>query len=250
MGCLSRARASGHRLDDETSRASKATKIIAALAKTLGRDWTGRTCLDIGCSSGLITQHLASRFRYTLGVEYDAAVKRAAKLSTYSMAFARADALRLPVRDSTVDVVVCAQVYEHVANAEILFSEIWRVLVDGGVCFLSGPNKLYPVELHYRLPLIHWLPASWAGACLRALGRGKKYDIRSLTPRSLRRHLAGFEIQDLTVSILRDPQAFAVTEELGRLTWVSRLPDWLLRVLVPFVPNVNWVLRKPVQVEA
>ena len=250
MGCLSRARASGHRLDDETSRASKATKIIAALAKTLGRDWTGRTCLDIGCSSGLITQHLASRFRYTLGVEYDAAVKRAAKLSTYSMAFARADALRLPVRDSTVDVVVCAQVYEHVANAEILFSEIWRVLVDGGVCFLSGPNKLYPVELHYRLPLIHWLPASWAGACLRALGRGREYDIRSLTPRSLRRHLAGFEIQDLTVSILRDPQAFAVTEELGRLTWVSRLPDWLLRVLVPFVPNVNWVLRKPVQVEA
>lgn len=236
---------------DPVSRERKAAKILAILRHACGHSLATARCLDIGCASGLILRSLAPHFRWAIGLEYNAqAVGLTNNQGLENLCYVRGDAVDLPLPDESVDLVLCTQVYEHVADPDGLAAEILRVLVPGGVCFFSGPNKLYPVDLHYRLPLIHWLPASWAGACLRALGRGREYDIRSLTPRSLRRRLTGFEIRDLTVPMLRDPQAYAMMEELGGLACVSRLPAWLLRALVPFVPNVNWVLKKPVQVGA
>lgn len=234
---------------DPVSRERKAAKILAILRHACGYSLATVRCLDVGCASGLILRSLAPHFRWAIGLEYNAqAVGLTNNQGLENLCYVRGDAVDLPLPDESVDLVLCTQVYEHVADPDGLAAELLRVLVPGGVCFFSGPNKLYPVELHYGLPLIHWLPASWAGACLRVFGRGRDYDVHSLTPRDLRRRLAGFQIQDLTILILRDPQTYAVTEELGRLAWVTRLPDWLLRVLVPFVPNVNWVLRKPVQV--
>jgi len=233
---------------DSSSRERKAAKILTILHQAYGCKLSTARCLDVGCASGLILQSLAPHLRWAIGLEYDPqALALIDNRDLGNVFFVRGDAAHLPLPDESVDLVLCAQVYEHVANAEAMTAEIHRVLVPGGVCFFSGPNKLYPVELHYRLPLIQWLPASWAGACLRVLRRGTEYDVHSLTTSALRRCLEGFEIQDLTVPMLRDPQTYAVMEELGHLAWVSHLPDWLLCIMLPFVPNLNWVLRKPVQ---
>lgn len=235
------------RIDDEVSRSRKASKILAVLHNALGPDLSGYTCLDVGCSSGLITKHLAPRLHYTVGLEYDGcAIRRGAKVCSSQLGLVQADGQRLPIRDAAVHLVICAQVYEHVADASLLFAEIWRVLAPGGLCFLSGPNRLYPMELHYRLPLVHWLPHSWARACVRMLGRDTGQIVRTRTLWGLRRGLEQFEIEDYTLAMLARPDEFSCTEEMGRLSWMSRLPHWLLRAALPLTPNFNWVLRKPV----
>jgi SAM-dependent methyltransferase len=236
----------GSRLHDEALRGRKASKVLAILATALGTDLSGYTCLDVGCSSGLLTMGLAPSFRFTVGVEPDGqAIQRAANHVTRRLVVVQGDGQSLPVLDASVDVVVCAQVYEHVPDAELLFSEIWRVLPPGGACFFSGPNRLYPVELHAGLPFVHWLPQSWARACLRTIGRGGEDEVRPLTLWALRKRLARFEIEDYTVTMMRDPQGFSCEEEMGRWHWIGRLPGWLLRAVSPMSPNFNWVLRKP-----
>ncbi len=234
------------RLDDEVSRAQKAIKILTALESVLGTNLAELTCLDVGCSFGLIAKHLAPHFRYTLGVEYEAeAIREARKWAMERLLFLRGDGQRLPIQDEAVDVVVCTQVYEHVADDRALFAEIERVLVPGGVCFFSGPNRLYPMERHYRLPIVHWLPDAWASRLLRALGRAEGLNVHSATLWTLRRRLRAFEIHDFTVAMLQNPDRYACREEMGRLGWISRLPGWLLHAIMPFAPNFNWVLRKP-----
>lgn len=238
---------SSSRLHDEASRSRKAAKILTVLAKALeSDDLSCYDCLDIGCSYGLMTKHLAPRFRHTLGIEYDAqATERWAAFSSSRLAFVRGDAQRLPIQDSAVDVVICAQVYEHVSEVNLLFSEIWRVLVPGGICFFSGPNKLFPLELHCKLPFVHWLPYTWTIACVRMLGRDEEYDVRPMTLWALRRRLSAFEIDDYTLAMIREPEQFSCSEEMGRLSWVGSLPGGVLRAILPLVPNFNWILRKP-----
>lgn len=45
----------------------------------------------------------------------------------------------LPVRDGSANVVVCFNLLEHIFNFQRLVSEIHRVLVPGGVCYLYVP---------------------------------------------------------------------------------------------------------------
>jgi SAM-dependent methyltransferase len=49
------------------------------------------------------------------------------------------DALRLPVRDQSVDIVFATQVIEHVTNPHIMVQECKRVLRPNGCLILSGP---------------------------------------------------------------------------------------------------------------
>ena len=157
----------------------------------------------------------------------------------------RGDAAALPLADGAVDLAICAQVYEHVADAEALAAEVYRVLAPGGVCFFSGPNRWDPLERHYGLLFLSWLPRAVAHAYVRAAGRGERYMERPRSWWGLKRLWRGFTLQDYTVAAIRDPLRFQVVDELGSLAWVGRAPLWVLRALLPLYPNYNWVLRKP-----
>jgi SAM-dependent methyltransferase len=146
--------------------------------------------------------------------------------------------------DASVDIVVCAQVYEHTADAPALVREVWRVLRTGGVCFFSGPNRLAIVEEHYWLPFLSWLPQRLADRYMRLFKRGERYDIDPLFYWQIRHLWGGFVIFDYTVPMLRHPDRFGLSERLGRLRWLSRLPAWLFRLLMPLLPNYNWILVK------
>ena len=237
---------SRRQLDDRVRCALKARKILAVLSQERD-DLSALTCLDVGCGSGLITQELAGSFRWTLGMELDRLTLHSGRSHDSGEGplplFLCGDAEQIPVRSASVDVVICAQVYEHVADATRLFAEIERVLAPDGVCFFSGPNAWFPIEMHTGLPLIHWLPYRWAVALARRLGHDG-YDARPLTPGALRGRLAAFDVQDYTAAMIRTPEAFSCTDELGGLAWIGALPEWALRRLLPLAPNVNWVLRK------
>ncbi len=229
---------------DRESRQRKADKIQRVLVRYAAEALPAGVCVDIGCSSGTMTRRLAPLGRQTVGLDYDAIGLAAVDQDAQDrVRFVRGDAMTLPFADASVDLLVCAQVYEHVPDDRTLFREMLRVLRPGAVAFFSGPNWLFPIELHYGLPFVHWLPVPLANGLLRLTGRGDHYYERSRSAWSLRRALRPFEIRDanpevvaLTLADGGDGWSVRVARQLPRITW---------RLLSPLMPNFNWILRKP-----
>jgi SAM-dependent methyltransferase len=225
-------------------RLRKAAKIEAILLKYAGDQLRQSVCLDIGCSSGIVTCALAPLFDRIIGLDYDEIVLQNTQANTGCAAsFIRGDAMSLPFPAGSLGVVVCAQVYEHVPDDRRLAAEIERVLKPGGVVFFSGPNWLFPLEPHYHLPFLHWLPGRLADACLRLLHRGDHYYERSRHLWGLRRLWGLFIIKDATLDVLALDLNSQDGGKCGR--WLRGVPGWVWRALLPVFPNFNWVLVKP-----
>lgn len=71
------------------------------------------------------------------------------------------DGKRLPLADGEADYVICNSVIEHVSLRERrnLASEVMRV---GRRYFVQTPSPSFPLELHFLLPFVHWLPRKLA----------------------------------------------------------------------------------------
>lgn len=232
-------------------RARKAEKILAILQDYLGTDLHAHACLDVGCSLGIISAALAPHFKSVVGVDVDRpAVYQAVESSARRVAetsllhYALGSGHSLPFADASFDVVICAQVYEHVTDQPALAREVERVLRTGGVCFFSGPNRLAVIEEHYWLPFLSWLPRPLASAYMRLFKRGQAYDAYPLFYGQIRRLWRNFEIHDYTWRMLRQPQRFGVGERVEKYPWLSAIPDGVLRGLAPFYPNYNWIMVK------
>jgi SAM-dependent methyltransferase len=222
-------------------RRAKGQKIIAILQDFLGSSLSETSVLDVGCSIGEIDGLLLPKVPFLLGMDVDFGSLDIARQSYPRLSLVQASGERLPFADQSWDLLICAQVYEHVDDQEGLFSELWRVLSPGGVCFFSGPNRLWPVEEHYHLPLLSWLPRTWADSYMRWAGKGEVYEWRPLTYWRLRRLLAGFILIDYTIPLVRHPERYGL-----RIPPLMRgLPRFLIRLLRPFLPNYNWILIKP-----
>ncbi len=88
------------------------------------------------------------------------------------VAYVQGDACALPFDDGAFDIVFSNAVIEHVGDVErqrLFVSEALRV---GRRVFLTTPNRWFPVELHTRLPLVHWLPEGAAGRAYDLAGKG------------------------------------------------------------------------------
>lgn len=73
------------------------------------------------------------------------------------VAVKRYDGVRLPEDDATFDLGVCNSVIEHVPPQRRagLVSELQRVAKH---VYLQTPAKTFPLEPHFLVPLIQWLP--------------------------------------------------------------------------------------------
>jgi hypothetical protein len=100
------------------------------------------------------------------------------------IAYVQGDACALPFEDGAFDVVFSNAVIEHVGGRDRqrqLVSEAIRV---GRRVFITTPDRRFPVEIHTRLPLVHWLPDALAHPLYRAVGKGFATDVRLLSRRS------------------------------------------------------------------
>jgi SAM-dependent methyltransferase len=98
--------------------------------------------------------------------------------------YLQGDACELPFEDGAFDIVFSNAVIEHVGGRERqrrLVSEALRV---GRRAFITTPDRRFPVEVHTRLPLVHWLPASLAHPVYRVLRKSWATEVHLLTRRS------------------------------------------------------------------
>lgn len=231
-------------LHDAASRQVKAAKIVHCLQQSEVLPLPKRAAvLDLGCANGFVLEALKLEADCVVGLDYDRDALLAAQASgRVGAGLLHGDAMALPLADESCDLVICAQVYEHVPDDQQLVHEMYRVLKPGGAVFFSGPNWLFPIEGHYNLPFLHWLPSRIADAWLRALGRDERYYERTRTWWGLRRMLREFAIRDVTAEAMRYvwDHSPGLVATLGR-----RIPSWFWRLAAPLVPNVNWILDKP-----
>jgi SAM-dependent methyltransferase len=100
--------------------------------------------------------------------------------------YVQGDACALPFADRSFDVVFSNAVIEHVGDAarqRLFVAEALRV---GRRVFLTTPNRWFPIEVHTRLPLVHWLPGEVADRAYELAGKGWARDNHLLGPADLR----------------------------------------------------------------
>jgi SAM-dependent methyltransferase len=100
--------------------------------------------------------------------------------------YVQADACALPFDDGAFDAVHSNAVIEHVGDRERQQAFVREALRVGRRVFLTTPNRWFPVEVHTRLPLVHWLPDPAAHRVYRATGRAWAIENHLLGPSDLR----------------------------------------------------------------
>jgi SAM-dependent methyltransferase len=99
--------------------------------------------------------------------------------------YVQGDACALPFEDGAFDIVFSNAVIEHVGGRERQLAFVNEAIRVGRRLFITTPNRRFPIEVHTRLPLVHWLPDSLAHRAYRAVGKDFATDVDLLSRRSL-----------------------------------------------------------------
>ncbi len=75
-----------------------------------------------------------------------------------AVSYLQADACALPFPDKAFDVYFSNAVIEHVGGRERQRAFVAEALRVADHVFVTTPNRWFPIEVHTRLPLVHWLP--------------------------------------------------------------------------------------------
>ena len=102
------------------------------------------------------------------------------------IAYVQGDACALPFPDGAFDVVYSNAVVEHVGGPERQRRFVGEALRVGGRVYLTTPNRWFPLEVHTRLPFVHWLPHGVAERAYDLAGKPWAKENRLLGPRDLR----------------------------------------------------------------
>jgi 2-polyprenyl-3-methyl-5-hydroxy-6-metoxy-1,4-benzoquinol methylase len=208
-------------------------------------DLAGKRILDLGCSRGLLLERFR-RYEGTelVGIELDPADRAEAEARGIHVDTDQINVFddgqitaRLPYADSSFDVVLAAEIIEHIVDTLGFVREIQRVVRPGGAVFLSTPNILW---WKYRLDLL--VGRSPDPLEHRLLYGADFGHVRTFTPALLRE-----VVEDAGLEVVR-----IAGKRLGPISSVARTPRPLARFLDRVAtrwPNVSddmlLVARKP-----
>ena len=104
---------------------------------------------DFGCGVGLLMPFLAARFEtlHVTDICLDGAKAAASHYSCRNVRFHSPSEVFSAIPDRSVNVIVAADVLEHVENLEEIIMQFRRKLAPGGAIIISGPteNTLYKI---------------------------------------------------------------------------------------------------------
>ena len=142
--------------------------------------------LDVGSGQGHVAAELALRCRRVMGIEPSAVLFEQARALQRDRRIANLEFRRAGVEDLTdteaFDLIVLDNVLEHLKDQKEALRRLSRALRPGGAIYILTPNKLWPLEVHYGLPFLSWLPLPLANRYLRWTGRGTDYSDASYAP--------------------------------------------------------------------
>lgn len=179
--------------------------------------------LDCGCGIGLSLYYLSQYFKNSFGVETDIKsleiarnqfrkLKCDAKLKLY-------DGKKLPFLDNSFDIVTSMEVWEHARDTRLMLSEIRRVLKPDGILHITTANKFWPIEPHYKLPFLSYLPYKIADLYIRLTKRAQFYhDIHLPTYGQFKKSVEEyFEVSDITLEMFMSYKYLRFDKERGSI---------------------------------
>lgn len=177
--------------------------------------------LDCGCGIGLSLYYLSQYFKNSFGVETDIKsfeiarnqfrkLKCDAKLKLY-------DGKKLPFPDNSFDIVTSMEVWEHARDTSLMLSEIRRVLKPDGILHITTANKFWPLEPHYKLPFLSYLPYAIADRYVRFTKRALFYhDIHLPGYKEFKKSVEKyFQVSDITLETLLSYKYLKFDKERG-----------------------------------
>lgn len=113
----------------------------------------GRRLVDLGCGMGTFTIEAARAGAHAVGVDPMPAAVNAARHVAHAehadtARFIRADAVRLPLRDGATDIVLAADLTEHLDDDTLrrILGEARRILVPQGSLVVYTPERTHLFE--------------------------------------------------------------------------------------------------------
>lgn len=217
-----------------TVRAQMGEKLAALILETcrpyFAKSISQLDVLDCGCGYGQTAIALSKHCRYVMGIEpsrsmYEHAIASARAANCQNVEFENCSVHQLTFTER-FDLAILDNVLEHISDQDDALKRLHQALRKEGILFIVVPNKLWPIEVHYGLPFLSYLPLCVANVYLQITGRGKDYSDACFAPtywgvrRLLRR--AGF-----------DEHYFVVPRNLSNTmkgaVWYYRLGGALLR---------------------
>jgi 2-polyprenyl-3-methyl-5-hydroxy-6-metoxy-1,4-benzoquinol methylase len=228
-------------------RQRKAMTMISVLSEYIDKPLDTLSVLNVGGSAGIIDEYLSRYFRDVTGIDIDEKAVLYAKnnFQKDSLTLEIGDAMDLIYEQNSFDVAICSQVYEHVLDANILMSEMFRVLKPGGIVYFAAGNRIMLNEPHYNLPLLSVIPRPLAHFYLKITGKGDFYYEKHLTYWGLRKLVSGFQVSDYTPLILSDPQKYKAEYMVKPGSRAHKIARLLSTYMIWLVPGYIWLLEKP-----
>jgi ubiquinone/menaquinone biosynthesis C-methylase UbiE len=118
---------------------------VILISKHLGEQGKNKTCLEVGCGTGKISEAILPRVG-SLAVS-DISEKLAQDVGVrLNVNWSQQDACNLSIPDNSFDIVISSECIEHVPDPEKALAEMSRVLKPNGMLIVTTPNKMwYPV---------------------------------------------------------------------------------------------------------
>ena len=211
--------------------------------------------LEVGGGTGALGAELATRCSSVVITDISLAWlvlarKRVRDLGLGNVTMVAATGDDLPIEPGSVDLIVAADVIEHVPNAASVINHCYSVLRASGALWLSTPNRLsLTPEPHVRLWGVGLLPRRLGRAYVRRI-RGVNYDdIDTLSLFTLRRLAAATGGTWSVKAPEITPPVRATYRPLARLLidayHVSRRVPVVRSVVLLAAPLFHVVIRKP-----
>jgi SAM-dependent methyltransferase len=174
-------------LDPAGTKASDAAKLILDTTRPFRKAPDHEcTVLDAGCGYGYTAAALAAVCKHVIAVEPSPALHQKAE-SVIVQSGRKNIELRFGGIDDVTerrafDLVILDNVLEHIPDQPRALATVAAAMKPGGALYLLVPNKVWPIEAHYHLPFLSYLPLRWANRYLRLTRRGTDYTDASYAP--------------------------------------------------------------------
>jgi ubiquinone/menaquinone biosynthesis C-methylase UbiE len=126
---------------------------------------SARRVVDVGCGTGLLTGRFGEELGAELvcGCDFSLGMLQQAAARGRGGAWVQADALRLPLRGSTVDAVVSTESFHWFPDQDAAMAEFHRVLAPGGrfVVAMVNPSAATLARSAHRVSTALGEPARW-----------------------------------------------------------------------------------------
>lgn len=196
----------------------KAKRIITTL---LAYKNTQAKILDVGCGTGMTFALLAQTFPFAsaldIGDQEIKATKELLAIIGITAPVIKYDGDRIPFPSNSFDVITSIEVIEHVQFPNRMLKEMKRVLKKDGVLHITTANKWWPIEPHFKLPFLSYLPAKLADSYVRFTKRGTSYhNIRLPSYLQFKTMVERyFIVKDITLDVLRNYKSYGMEKERG-----------------------------------